>query len=593
MKQIILTILLFVAAATTAFAAKAYSGTIAARQSDGTTVEVRMYGDERLHWFATTDGVLLSRVGTDYYVAAVTAEGELRPTSTLAHEALLRTDSERMLAAGQNRDKFFSAASEAMSKAARREPLGTATPSYFPHTGTPKAIVVLVEFDDTKFTVPDPAKVFDQYLNAEQLDDFGHAEQSNYGSVAQYFSDMSFGQFRPQFDVYGPVTVGQKSAYYGQNLYGTTDYYFEYFLRDAADAAAEVVDFSSSEYDSDDDGYVDLVYFIYAGYGESNGADENTIWPKSGTRSVGTYGGKKICRYGVNNELNMYPDFSGFDAPQINGIGLFCHEFSHTLGLPDMYPSAASACVDNQEMEYWDLMDGGEYVYYGYYPAAYTSWERETMGWKSITTLTDNAHIEARPLDDGGTGYKFCNPDDETDYMVMDVIEKTEWNSHMPGHGLLVYHVCWLSDEVDLWQSPNNTAGSPNMAVVPADGLLISSYNTSYTTSEYSKSHRGDPFPGTSSVTSLSASLGLPNYKWYSGTATVAQGLGNIIEDTEAGTVSFDFYTDFADGIDGVATEPYGNSTIYDLQGRKISSASPLQPGIYISGGKTKIIKGK
>jgi len=540
---------------TTTYAAKAYSGILTSHQSDGTTIEVRM------------------------------------PTATLAHLPSLRSDSERILAAGQNRELFFSAATETMNKAARHEPLGTATPSYFPHTGTPKAIVILVEFDDTKFTVSDPAKVFDQYLNAEQLDDFGHAEQANYGSVAQYFSDMSFGQYRPQFDVYGPVTVSQKAAYYGQNLYGQTDSYFEYFLRDAADAAVDMVDFSSSEYDADGDGYVDLVYFIYAGYGESNGADANTIWPKSGTRNIGTYGGKKLCRYGVNNELNMYPDFSGFDAPQINGIGLFCHEFSHTLGLPNLYPTSASACVDNQEMEYWSVMDGGEYVYYGYYPTAYTSWERETMGWKSIEELTGDTHIEAKPLDDGGTCYKFCNPDDDTDYMVMDVVEKTGWNSHMPGHGLLVYHVCWMDDEVNLWQSVNNTAGSPNMAVVPADGLLISSYNTNYTSSQYSKSHRGDPFPGTSSVTSLSASLSLPNYAWYSGTTTVAQGLANISEDTEAGTVSFDFYADFTTGINGISAEQNTSHTVYDLQGREMNMASPLSPGIYISGGKAKIIK--
>ena len=39
----------------------------------------------------------------------------------------------------------------------------------------------------------------------------------NYGSVQQYFADMSDNQFIPQFDVVGPVTVSKNSAYYGKN----------------------------------------------------------------------------------------------------------------------------------------------------------------------------------------------------------------------------------------------------------------------------------------------------------------------------------------------------------------------------------------
>lgn len=592
MKQAILTLLLLTSVAISALASKAYPGIMHMKQGDGTSIDVRMYGDESFHWYATTDGVLLTRVGSNFYVANIDQQGMLIPTQMLAHNKDQRSANEQQMADNQNRELFASQLSEISSAdSRRREPIGTASPSYFPHSGTPTAVVVLVEFSDTKFTVSEPATVFDQYLNAQQLDDFGHSEQANYGSVAQYFDDMSFGQFRPKFDVYGPVTLPQTSAYYGENSSSATDVNFNQFLKDAADAADDVVDFSESKYDSDGDGYVDLVYFVYAGYGESNGADASTIWPKSGTRSFGSYDGKQLCRYGVNNELNMYPDFSAFDSPQINGIGLFCHEFSHTMGLPDMYPTTGSAQVDNQEMEYWDLMDGGEYVYYGYYPTAYTSWEREAMGWKQIVELKADDHVAMQPLDNGGTGYKFCNPANSDEYMVMDVVENSGWNAHVPGHGLLVYHVCWPSSTVTMSQHPNNTAGRPGMAVVPADGIVISSYNDNYTTKQYRNSHKGDPFPGTSEITTLSASLGLPNYQWYNGDdATVSYGLKNISEDTEAETVSFDFFVDFSTGIQTISNSMQTNN-IYDLQGRRLSQGAMLKSGLYIVNGQKKVVK--
>lgn len=77
--------------------------------------------------------------------------------------------------------------------------------------------------------------------------------------------------------------------------------------------------------------------------------------------------GKQICRYGINNELNATPSDWIDGKPLLNGIGLFCHEFSHTMGLPDLYPTVETSRVDNQNPEYWDLMDGGEYTYNGYF----------------------------------------------------------------------------------------------------------------------------------------------------------------------------------------------------------------------------------
>lgn len=600
MKNILLS-LLFAATSMPLFAAKANPVPFQYVQSDGTTLTVRLHGDEHFHWYSTLDGVLLSREGASFYVASVNDDGTIAATSCLAHDAKERSTQEQAVAEAQDKEAFFAAA-EVLSQAnRRREPLNTdADPSYFPHEGSPTAIVILVQYTDTVFTVNNPAETFERFLNGDEQTETGYGESYNYGSVRQYFEDMSGGVFSPVFELYGPVTVSHDMAYYGDNSGSTTDVNYKELVTEACALIDDEVDFSADKYDSDGDGDVDLVYVIYAGYGESNGADAATIWPKSGYTSFGTYDGKAVRRYGLCNELNATPYVTTgtFATPKIAGIGLFCHEFSHCLGLPDLYPTVTSARVDNQEMEYWSLMDGGEYVYYGYCPTAYTSWERETMEWGEITTLDGDTTATLQVSETGcGESVKFVNPADEAEYFVLECIQRTGWNSRMPGHGLLVYHVKWPMTTVSFSQHPNNTAYEPGMAVVPADGILISSYNTEYTTSEYQQSHYGDPFPGTSGVTELTYEQLLPNYAWYEDGPQVEATLTDIAEDTDAGTVTFtytavpgDTDTAIRSVLDATGAETSGR--IYDINGIYVGDdGTALPKGVYVIGGKKTAVR--
>lgn len=105
--------------------------------------------------------------------------------------------------------------------AQRREPIApTSNPPYFPSTGTPTAIVILVEFQDTKFTVSDPKTVFDQYLNGDEQTEMGYGESLNHGSVKKYFTDMSFGAYKPTFDIVGPVTLSKTCHIMGKQRLG-------------------------------------------------------------------------------------------------------------------------------------------------------------------------------------------------------------------------------------------------------------------------------------------------------------------------------------------------------------------------------------
>lgn len=562
-------------------------------QPDGTQLTIIVHGDEDCNWYTTSDGVLLYPIGNSYFVASISANGEIAPTTLLAHERSMRSDNETSIIAKQDKAAFYSAIKGRQQQyRARRISIGTAATSYFPHTGSPKALVILVEFSDTLFSVSEPSVVFNEYLNHEgsSMPDHSNYERRNHGSVRQYFNDMSNGAFTPQFDVYGPVRMEKPSAYYGEGTDNMTR--IKEMIVAACDSIDKDVDFT--EYDQDGDGFVDLVYVIYAGYSQSVGGNSvDCIWPKSGTLGSvsNTFDGMKINRFGINNELNYYPGRKFNSYPEItkriNGIGLFCHEFSHTLGFPDLYCELE---VDNQELEYWDLMDGGEYVDNGYTPAPYSPWEKEVAGWTTIDEITEAKQIT---LADGQAVRIKSDTNDE--YIILLNMQNNGWAKAMLGHGMLVYRIDYPYDSVNLFDKPNAiTSGKPAVTLLPADGLLISSYRVydsepsdtkPYSIMEYINSHYGDPYPGTSNVTEIE--------KFQMNECLIKKPIYNITENLEEGTISFEYLNKIINGIDNISDlhSQDAKQTVYSIDGRNLGTDfSKLAKGIYIVGGK-KILK--
>ena len=626
-----------------AWGAKAYPLPMTVIQKDGKQLTYQQYGDEHFNYAATTDGVLLYQDGNDFYIAVINDNGEMTSSNVLAHNAGQRTAEEIALIGKQDKEKFFKTAAQTteprrgMKKIKMPENIHS---TFFPHTGSPRALVILADFKDKKFKHDDQTtiEIFDQYLNATGRPE--HASDStlsnNPGSVLKYFSDMSGGQFTPIFDVATVVHLSGNMSKYGP---GKNDD-MPTFFKEVCALADSVINFS--EYDTNNDGYVDLVYVIYAGYGQNiSGNNSNTIWPKSGSLSLTKYiytdeekkdsilvpikyDDKEICRYGVNNELNYTPGITraGFNGdPQINGIGLFCHEFSHCMNIPDLYPTKTAAQnAYNPAMEMWDLMDGGEYggsftfsynemditLYGGYNPTAYTAWEREYMGWFEMDTLT-NDHggelIELINIDEsGGKAYKIYPNDDEpgNEYVFIQNIQPYKWNSWIGetlGHGMLVTYVCY--DEAffslagkkisGVYYHPNDIVGESRMTYIPADGEYISSYWYSSLEEQqvYMDSHGGDPFPGTSNVHRLtSIHMILSNQD-------MEKPMLNIRENNGVVSFYYLFGPQIATDIQQTDIDSNTNETkIYTLDGRYVGkSTRGLAKGVYIINGKKTVIR--
>ncbi|MBR1463199.1 MAG: M6 family metalloprotease domain-containing protein [Prevotella sp.] len=605
MKKLIYTLVITLIAIN-CWAVKPQRGPHTVRQSDGTQLTIYSHGDAFSHWYTTADGVLLVHDDLSYYIAEVGDDGSLKATGILAHSPSNRNEQEKAAIKRQDKHLFLSAmqqetASAAKKSGMRKEKLANNS-SYFPHEGTPKAIVILAEFSDSLFknNYETTRKLFDSFLNADgqPTNDVDKTVERNYGSVKQYFKDMSFGKFAPQFDVYGPVKLNNKMSYYGS---GSNDR-MDLFIPDVCKAADDLIDFS--QYDADNDGKVDLVYIIYAGYGESySGVTSNAIWPKSSTGSYGSYDGKTVSRYGVHCELGGAPIHTeAWGEKRINGIGLFVHEFSHCMGLPDIYPTNDGARINNQAMEDWDVMDGGEYLggNIGFYPAEYTPWEQEVMGWMTIDTLKEAQQVSLQTIQNGGKAYRIMNDNDSKgrEYFLLFNVQKQGWNSYARGHGMLVMHLNYSSENVGVSDHPNNTAGQPRLTIVPADGLLISSYQVlgedevdprKYTAAEYRASYAGDPFPGSLNVRFLTDTSEVKP------TVYVGESLNKPIfniNESEDGIITFDFLENISSGLRGVMiTGNDEKKRIYSLDGIYVGDdPTKLPKGIYIMNRRKVIV---
>ena len=598
MKKILLSITFALMGIVSGFAAKAYSGIVTVTQSDGTELNVRIYGDEHFNWLTTEDGVLLVKEGNNYYIAETTSYGTLKATNYIAHNANKRLPAEIKAIKKQDLSRFRS---YAIKKASPAKAMGTGNSGvkYFPHSGSPKALVILVEFSDTPFQSGEKAKnVFEHFLKGKAEDNLPDGYEAytgsyknknnlrNKGSVSDYFYDMSKGTYTPQFDVVGPYKLNQPSLYYGK---GENDNPYA-LVSDACKAADKDVDFS--RYDADGDGMVDLVYIIYAGYPASMSGNPNDIWPKSGpgNGSFGTYDGKKVCRYGVHAELNFGRELNQKNGFLLSGIGLFCHEFSHTLGLPDLYPTVDASKVDNQNPEMWDLMDGGEYTYNGgYCPTPYSPWEMDAMGWATPIELSDEKQtVTLKSYGKERIAYKIKGENNE--YLLLQNIQIGGWwtgVAYVYKTGMLVWRIDYNNEDVNLFDNPNNTLGKPKVMIVPADGYVISDYNhgdgKEWTDKQYKESLQADPFPGTTKRTEL-LSVKLNN-------STLEKPIYNIKE--ENGVITFG-YLDNISAIQLPSVDETNMTTkqIFSLDGRYLGNdASKLTKGIYIIGKKKVVIK--
>lgn len=394
--------------------------------ADGGTARVQLVGDEHMHFYVSEDG---TRYSLD------SATGLYSPMS------------DAQMSAKTNR---AAARRKVIGNKMRPRRVGTIDKSVF--QGTKKAIVILAQYTDKKFTADNSLDLYKKAING-----INYKDGDFRGSVRDYFRAQSHGQFDIDFDVVGVCPLKKNYAYYGKNVGDDEPNAYQMIVEACQWAHNNGTDFS--KYDWNGDGKVDQVYVIYAGLGQADGGAVNTVWPHMFYLSAyeGTeYYGKGLTLDGVT--IDTYacgPELQG--DGRNNGVGTFCHEFSHCMGFPDLYDYNSSWFG----MGYFDLMDSGSYNGEGYLPAGYSAAEKSDCGWielKDMTNITETVNVtDMAPQTQNGDAYIIKNKGNENEYFVVEYRAKDGWDAEIPGEGIMITHIDF---DQDIWDyNTANTKG--------------------------------------------------------------------------------------------------------------------------------------
>ncbi|MDE5850933.1 MAG: M6 family metalloprotease domain-containing protein [Muribaculaceae bacterium] len=502
MKRLLLSILASGAFAG-AMAIPAKPGLIDYTQPDGTVVKIRMAGDEHGHAIYSVDGRLLveadGRLEYAKFNAAgfpipsgimARAEGELDGISgSLYAESDLDRWTEKLTSVRNMRLESLRKVKDTMRAATRAEDSddnnsdGRLVPmnfgrceSTFPVLGEQKGLVILVEYDDISF----------QYGNHDyfyrMLNEEGFSDNGSLGSARDWFIENSGGRFVPEFDVCGPVKLPQPRSYYGGNDSYGNDMRAHEMAIDACRLLDDEIDFS--QYDRDGDGIIDNVFIFYAGKGEHDSGIKNAVWPHSWDVAVGIPDEKFIFD-GV--QLNHYACTCEWPSgyKRADGFGTFVHEFSHVLGLPDLYVTSNSAGFTPGA---WSVMDQGPYNNDRLTPPNYSSYEKAALGWLEFQPFTEG-RMELPDLSSTNVAYALPT-EKENEFFFFENRQQIGNDKYIPGHGMLVWHIDYRES---FWtmNTVNNISNHQYVDIVEADNVKSES------------SRAGDAFPGTKGVTSF------------------------------------------------------------------------------------------
>lgn len=610
MKNYLLTTLLAAGMALSAGATTPQWHWIEHTQPDGKVLSMTVEANGRFTVYSTNDGMAMLRGEDGNFYYARLMGGKLVRSNQLAHDKYQRSAEEQnfvesyVTASEQaynllddlypqetvvRKGRFSSSTEDGLGK--YKVP-GTGIVSSI---GSPTIPVVMVEFSDRKFQDTITVEKISRFFNEKGYAD----ERGSIGSVKDYFVAQSQGLFQPTFEVVAKVAVSKGYAEYGKDgENGAIDPYAVNLITDALSEAEKAVDFSKYKVDQ----AVPLVAVMFAGPGQQSSFEngrENYIWAKfSRARSFSVNEGKvKISSYFIGNELLQSYGEGPNDVKDahLDGVGLFCHEFGHALGLPDFYYTGRDRAVKDSllTMDYWSIMDYGQYFFNGYAPPGYTAFERSSLGWLDVKELKKAQYAELYAFgqeDKGATAYVIRNPENAKEYYLLENRQPDTWYPKRMGAGMLVTHVdydenAWGSNTV------NNNPNRQRMAYLPADNVKDGTKTRPL--SKLFDGYKGDLFPGTKNVVSLTddttpypflnsgekKKLGMPLYN---------------ISMKENGMISFSFIDESLTGIKTPWNTPDANAEnqpVYTLSGRRVDSWKNAEPGVYILQNGHKIVK--
>lgn len=504
-----------------ALAVIAYPYPVKVNQPNGTSITVIMRGDEQMKWAQTLDGYTILYNGKGIFeYAKLNESGDITPSGITVSDISARQNTEKEFLAKTSKGLLYSESQVSMLKSIAKIKASEASKS-FPTTGSRKLVCILMGYKDKAFT-----KTQADFNNL--YNQVGYTTGGATGSVKDFYTENSYGQFDLTVTVAGPYTAANNMSYYGANDASGNDVNPRALVSEAINAADASVNFA--DFDNDGDGTVDGVYIIYAGYGEEAGGGANCIWAHAWSlASAVTKDGKSISKYSCSAEL------SGSSGTTITAIGVICHEFGHVLGAPDYYDVDYTTGGQFDGTGDWDLMASGSWNNNGITPASHNAYTKVYVyGWATATELNAASTVTVNNAETNKSFYRI-NSTTTNEFWLMENRQLVGFDAALPGHGLIIYHA--HSGLASAIASANINATYPQKFYPVCANATSNPGSTAATYGTINGA--GCPFPGSGAKTSFTDAT-TPWMKSWAGALT-AKPITNIVENTTAKTITFTF----------------------------------------------------
>lgn len=576
--RIVAIIMLFIISACEMYAVPAYPHKITVLDACGREVEVYVRGDENIKYAITLDGYTLLSNTEGWWYATVADNGDIVKSDFML--VAKGCESAELLNFKSTCPKGLLPSSCKSDTQSNKATVVRKSVSQAPLLGERRALVILMQYHDVKFKKT--KEDFERLFNL-----FGYKENNATGSVRDYYKFASQGQLDYISDVYGPYTSKFPMSYYGANTYvGGNDRNPLELCIEAIKSLPTDIDYSS--YDNDDDGLVDNVHIVFAGYGEEAGATSDAIWAH-----------EFPYRISLDNEVGISiegyscsPELSGNYGANITNIGVICHELGHALGAMDYYDTNYGTGGDYVGTGIWDIMASGSWNDGGRTPANFNPYVRcFVFGWNSLVVLNNNNSI-TMPRMELGNAYETpvykMETGDSGDYFLLENRQKCDFDAALPGQGLMIYHV---HPDIDRCHSSNTVNSTHPQCLYPVCAAYSDPQNKEYG----NINSAACPFPGSNYITEFSSETNPLAIAWDGSPAKLS--ISDITMHND-GTVTFVARRDSVPDIDdsdkyeemnliydeSFEQDIYNRMTVYSILGKE--QWKPYKDGDFVLNGE-------
>ena len=356
------------------------------------------------------------------------------------------------------------------------------------HSGAYNVLLICIEFTDSGYT-----------YSTSTFDNMAFGPWAT-GSIDDYYTEISYGNLTLSGNVYGWYTAANSRDYYGnaQKGWGTYPQNAAKLVEEAVDAA-ETAGCNFALYDNDGDGEVESIFIVHSHEGNETSLNTNDIQShKSKISQMGgtarTYDGVTIDTYVCVPELQSTAPITHVQ------IGVYCHEYGHALGLPDLY-DVGRYCggTTGWGIGAWGLMSFGGWggdVVSPHSPSHMCAWSKIKMGWipnPGYVTMSPGAVSTLWRIEDNPHVWKIGMDMQNTEYFLVELRDSAYgFDQSLVKRGVLIYHV---DDDQYMENDCENGVGcASNYDLMVALEQPDNAYHLDCGTA-YNYADRGDMYP--------------------------------------------------------------------------------------------------